>query len=56
MKIIKRDGSEVEFNKAKIVKAILSANNSVSPDDTLPVQEAENIGLMCKAPCCRALC
>ena len=45
MKIIKRDGSEVEFNKAKIVKAILSANNSVSPDDTLPVQEAENIAL-----------
>ena len=45
MKIIKRDGSEVEFNKAKIVKAILSANNSVSPNDTLPVQEAENIAL-----------
>jgi len=43
MKIIKRDGSEVEFNKDKIIKAILNANNSVAPDDALPLQEAEHV-------------
>ena len=43
MKIIKRDGTEVEFDKGKIVKAINAANRSVAPNDELPMEEAERI-------------
>ena len=43
MKIIKRSGEEVRFSAAKIVKAIQSANASVSPDETLPKEEAKAI-------------
>lgn len=35
MKIIKRDGSEVEFNEKKIVKAIKQANKTVQESDRL---------------------
>ena len=35
MKIIKRDGSEVEFNEKKIVKAIKQANKTVTDEDRL---------------------
>ena len=35
MKIIKRDGSEVEFNEKKIVKAIKQANKSVAEAERL---------------------
>ena len=43
MKIIKRDGSEAEFNVQKIVKAILKANNSVGPSDAIPADNAKRI-------------
>lgn len=43
MKIIKRSGEEVRFSAAKIVKAIQSANASVSPDEALPKEEAKAI-------------
>ena len=51
MKIIKRNGSEVEFNKDKIIKAIQNANNSVAPNDTLPMPEAESIALAIQQDC-----
>ena len=35
MKVIKRNGVEVDFNKANIIKAISSANNEVSTGDRL---------------------
>ena len=43
MRIIKRDGSEVEFNREKIVNAITKANNSVSSDKQLSCKEIEDI-------------
>ena len=43
MKIIKRDGTEVENDKGKNVKAINAANRSVAPKDELPMEEAERI-------------
>lgn len=35
MKVIKRDGKEVKFNKQKIIKAITMANGEVDPEDRI---------------------
>lgn len=43
MKVIKRNGAEVDFDASKIVKAILKANASVSPAEALPEQRAREI-------------
>ena len=43
MKIIKRNGSEVEFDKSKIFKAILKANSEVDDCDKLLVSEIQTI-------------
>lgn len=43
MKIIKRNGSEVEFDKSKIFKAILKANSEVEDCDKLLVSEIQTI-------------
>lgn len=43
MKIIKRNGSEVEFDKSKIFKAILKANAEVEDCDRLLVSEIQTI-------------
>lgn len=40
MKIIKRNGSEAEFDRQKIEKAILKANKAVGPADAMPEAEA----------------
>ena len=52
MKIIKRNGSEVEFDKSKIFKAILKANAEVEDCDRLLVSEiqaiSDNIENECK--------
>ena len=51
MKIIKRDGSEAEFNVQKIVKAILKANNSVGPSDAIPADNAKRIASAIEHEC-----
>ena len=43
MKIIKRDGREVDFNINKIKKAIQSANSEVTRNDKLPQQDIIDI-------------
>ncbi len=43
MKIIKRDGSEVEFDRSKIEAAILKANESVAADDQVAPEQAKMI-------------
>jgi len=43
MKIIKRNGVEVEFDRQKIEQAILKANNAVGPIDAMPKDEAAAI-------------
>ncbi len=43
MKIIKRDGSEVEFDRVKIEAAILKANESVMDDDRVAPEQAKMI-------------
>lgn len=43
MKVIKRDGTEVEFDSQKIVDAIMKANTSVSPEEVLPEAKAKGI-------------
>ena len=53
MKILKRDGSEVDFDYTKIERAIEKANGSVMPKDRLPQETiqviASNIESECKA-------
>ncbi len=43
MKIIKRDGSEAEFDRSKIEAAILKANESVAPDERVAPEQAKMI-------------
>ena len=43
MNIIKRNGEEVAFNKAKIVTAIAKANRTVKEDEQLPKDRIEAI-------------
>ncbi len=43
MKIIKRDGSEMEFDRTKIAAAIIKANESVSAEDQVTVEQANMI-------------
>jgi len=52
MKIIKRDGTVVEFNSTKIVDAIVTANKAVAADKMLP--EAKSQG-DCRRDCARML-
>ena len=52
MKIIKRNGTEVEFDSQKIISAITKANNTISDDarisDTLIATIAEKVCTECK--------
>ena len=43
MKIRKRNGSEVTFNKQNIVEAISRANEKVRLDERLTIQEIKDI-------------
>ncbi len=43
MKIIKRDGSEVEFDRSKIANAIVKANESVTADEQVTIEQANMI-------------
>ncbi len=43
MKIIKRDGSEMEFDRTKIAAAIIKANESVSSEEQVTVEQANMI-------------
>ena len=43
MKVIKRDGAEVEFDRQKIVVAIQKANNNVIPSNRLSDEQIDNI-------------
>lgn len=43
MKIIKRNGSEVEFDKEKIIAAISKANTSVEPDQRMADEQIESV-------------
>ena len=43
MKVIKRDGSTVDFDRSKIVKAIRKANDAVEPDERVDEETIENI-------------
>ncbi len=51
MKIIKRDGSEMEFDRAKIAAAITKANNSVDSADRLTEEQIEQIALQVEEYC-----
>ena len=53
MKIIKRDGSEVEFDRQKIVAAIQKANNSVEKEDRLTEEQIEEIARQVEEYCTR---
>ena len=53
MKIIKRDGSEVEFDRQKIVAAIQKANNSVEKEDRLTEEQIEEIACQVEEYCTR---
>lgn len=43
MKVIKRDGSTVEFDRSKIVKAIRKANEAVEPEHRISEEQIEQI-------------
>ncbi|MDE6373311.1 MAG: anaerobic ribonucleoside-triphosphate reductase [Clostridia bacterium] len=43
MKVIKRDGSTVDFDKSKIIKAIGKANDAVDPEDRITQKQIEEI-------------
>jgi ribonucleoside-triphosphate reductase len=43
MKVIKRNGSEVEFDRGKIVAAISKANASVEPDQRMTEEQIESV-------------
>ena len=49
MKIIKRNGTEVEFDEEKILNAIRKANNEVSMDNRLTEEQIVNIAKRVKA-------
>lgn len=51
MKIRKRDGSEVTFNKQNIVNAITNANEKVRLDERLTVQEIKDIAKRIEGVC-----
>ncbi len=53
MKIIKRDGSEVVFDREKIAAAIRKANNSVEKDDRLTEEQIEEITRQVEEYCAR---
>ncbi len=52
MKIIKRDGSEMEFDRSKIEAAILKANESVSGEDRVIPEQARMIACTVEQYCC----
>ena len=52
MKIIKRDGSEAEFDRSKIEAAILKANESVGGDDRVIPEQARMIACTVEQYCC----
>ncbi|MBQ4612951.1 MAG: anaerobic ribonucleoside-triphosphate reductase [Clostridia bacterium] len=52
MKIIKRDGSEMEFDRSKIEAAILKANESVTGDDRVTPEQARMIACTVEQYCC----
>ena len=52
MKIIKRDGSEMGFDRSKIEAAILKANESVSGDDRVTPEQARMIACTVEQYCC----
>ena len=43
MKVIKRDGSTVDFDRSKIIKAISKANEAVDAEDRVTEAQIENI-------------
>lgn len=43
MKVIKRNGSEVEFDRGKIAAAISKANTSVEPDQRMTEEQIESV-------------
>ena len=43
MKVIKRDGSTVDFDRSKIVVAIQKANNAVDESERIAEDRIENI-------------
>ena len=43
MKVIKRDGSTVDFDRSKIIKAISKANEAVDPEDRISAGQIEAI-------------
>lgn len=51
MKIVKRNGTKVSFDKDKIIKAILSANQDVSIDDMISEEVANNIADRIESEC-----
>ena len=53
MKIIKRDGSEVVFDREKIVAAIRKANGNVEKDDRLTEEQIEGITRQVEEYCAR---
>ena len=53
MKIIKRDGSEVVFDRQKIVAAIRKANGNVEKDDRLSEEQIEEITRQVEEYCSR---
>ena len=43
MKVIKRDGASVDYDRSKIVTAIQKANTEVQPSDRIAPEEIESI-------------
>ncbi len=53
MKVIKRDGSEAQFNSEKIIIAITKANNSVTAEDKLTPDIIEKIAKSIEYSCAK---
>jgi len=51
VKVIKRNGQEVPFDKQKIINAILSANKDVSAEDRISEEVAKKIGSRIEEKC-----
>ena len=51
MKIIKRSGMEVEFDRSKIIAAVKRANNSVVEGEKVSDEQVEKIGNESCAQC-----
>lgn len=51
MRVIKRNGSEVEFNRAKIEMAVAKANTSVEPEHRMPNRGVVLIAMMAEDRC-----